>query len=177
MADLMREPGIEHKVVEDAKQPESLSTEESDRLIALLPHDYPMVLVDRVESITQADPTAGLAESIETIKVVSQDEFWMENAPGGEFLSTLLQEAVQQSAAILVMAHRPDLRGLPMVAVIEEMHFGSPVRAGDIVRMRVEIAHVRGIMFKFTAQATVGDRTVLEGRFTGTVGQIGGTAE
>ena len=104
-------------------------------LTGTLPHRYPMLLIDRLESLEPR--RRGVA-----FKLVSAGELQAEGGDG--FPATLLVDALGQ-LAILVLAASPAAAGavpppgIWYLAALESLWLGEPAEVGDEVRMEVEV--------------------------------------
>src|SRR5436305_12007284 len=122
------------------------------RVMAALPHRYPMLLVDRVESL---DPD----KSIVAIKAVSiNEEFFQGHFPGRPIMPGVLQvEALAQAAGVLAVESL-GLAGsgkLVYFMAIEGAKFRQPVEPGVLLRLEVEFVQKRSSACKFAGRATV----------------------
>lgn len=134
-------------------------------LLALLPHRWPFVLIDRVDTLVPGERAAGR-------KCVSATEPWF----AGHFPSrpvfpgVLMTEAFAQLACIVAMAASPDDHGREVYLLgVDKMRFRRPVVPGDVVRIEVEVLAVRRGIWKFRAEATVDGTKVAEGELLATV--------
>jgi 3-hydroxyacyl-[acyl-carrier-protein] dehydratase len=123
-----------------------------------LPHRYPFLLVDRVESCV-----AG--ESIRALKNVTFNEpFFMGHFPARPVMpGVMIIEALAQAAGILAFVTAgiiPDDDTEFYFVGIDNARFRQPVVPGDqlILTVRLE-RRVRGL-WKFSAVALVGDKEV-----------------
>ncbi len=119
-------------------------------LLDLLPHRYPMLLIDRV---LEFEP----AQRVVAIKNVSINEpFFQGHFPGDPVMPGVLQiEAMAQAGAVLLMAD-PANRGLvPYFMSMDKVKFRRPVRPGDQLRLEVEVLRVRSRMAACHARAFV----------------------
>ena len=94
------------------------------QILAALPHRYPLLLVDRVKSLT-------IGEEIHAVKAVSfNEQFFQGHFPGRPIMPGVLQiEALAQAAAILAI-ETLELAGsgkLVYFMSIDEATFRSPV--------------------------------------------------
>ncbi|MDH4200660.1 MAG: 3-hydroxyacyl-ACP dehydratase FabZ [Spirochaetia bacterium] len=115
------------------------------KILSVLPHRYPFILVDRVLEIKE--------NSIVAIKNVSRnEEFFNGHFPAFPVMPGVLQiEAMAQAAGIFVL-HKPENKGkIGLFASIENARFKRPVVPGDQLRLEVEIlkfnkrlSHARG---------------------------------
>ena len=110
------------------------------KVLAALPHRYPMLLVDRVESII-------LGESIHAVKAVSFNEsFFQGHFPGRSIMpGVLIIEALAQAAGLLAMESF-GLTGtgrLVYFMAIEEAKFRTPVEPGCLLDLRVSFVQKR----------------------------------
>jgi 3-hydroxyacyl-[acyl-carrier-protein] dehydratase len=132
-------------------------------VMAALPHRYPMLLVDRVESLE-------LDKSIVAIKAVTINEGFFEgHFPGRPIMpGVLIVEALAQAAGVLAV-HSLGLAGsgkLVYFMAIEGAKFRAPVEPGVLLRLEVEFVQKRTTVCKFAGRALVGDKLVAEAQFT-----------
>jgi 3-hydroxyacyl-[acyl-carrier-protein] dehydratase len=133
------------------------------RILAALPHRYPMLLVDRV-----AELRAG--ESIRAIKAVSFNEsFFQGHFPGRPIMPGVLQiEALAQAAGILAV-ETLELAGsgkLVYFMAIEEAKFRAPVEPGCLLDLEAGFHQQRARVCKFWGKASVDGKVTCEVRFT-----------
>jgi 3-hydroxyacyl-[acyl-carrier-protein] dehydratase len=137
-----------------------LSVKEIEKLI---PHRYPMLLVDRLQDIVAGEKATG-------IKNVTMNEwFFQGHFPNQPIMpGVLIVEAMAQTAGALVMYSLPEgaARKLVYFMSIDEARFRKPVTPGDTLFLRVEKQQSRGMVWKFSGKAYVGDAIVAESVFT-----------
>jgi 3-hydroxyacyl-[acyl-carrier-protein] dehydratase len=123
----------------------------------ILPHRYPMLMVDRVLEITD--------ESIVGIKNVTYNEpHFMGHFPGFPIMpGVLILEAMAQVAGILVAKIAPHTRGRIMfLASIEEAKFRKPVGPGDQLRIEMKLGRLKATVAKMQGKVTVDGQVVAE---------------
>lgn len=132
-------------------------------IMTLLPHRFPMLLVDRVVDFVPDQGATG-------IKNVSINEWYFQGhfptkpvMPG-----VLIVEAMAQTAGIVVMKSLNALHkgGLVYFMSIEEAKFRKPVFPGDVLHLKVSKERQRGPVWKFRGEAWVGDQLTGEAVFT-----------
>jgi 3-hydroxyacyl-[acyl-carrier-protein] dehydratase len=133
------------------------------RVMAALPHRYPMLLVDRVESL---DPDKGIS----AIKAVTINEpFFQGHFPGRPIMpGVLIVEALAQAAGVLAV-EAFGLAGtgkLVYFMAIEGAKFRAPVEPGVLLRLDVEFVQKRASVCKFAGRASVDGKLVAEASFT-----------
>ncbi|HYG29904.1 MAG TPA: 3-hydroxyacyl-ACP dehydratase FabZ [Allosphingosinicella sp.] len=133
------------------------------RVMAALPHRYPMLLVDRVESLT-------IDRSISAIKAVTINEpFFQGHFPGRPIMpGVLIVEALAQAAGVLAVESL-GLAGagkLVYFMAIEGAKFRAPVEPGVLLRLEVEFVQKRATVCKFAGRALVDGKVVAEASFT-----------
>ncbi|MEE4288625.1 MAG: 3-hydroxyacyl-ACP dehydratase FabZ [Erythrobacter sp.] len=133
------------------------------KVLAALPHRYPLLLVDRVKRI---DP----GTRIHAVKAVSMnEEFFQGHFPGAPIMPGVLQiEALAQSAAILGM-ETLGLAGsgkLVLFMGIENAKFRSPVTPGCLLDLEVELVQSRRQVHKFSGKASVEGKVTCQADFT-----------
>ena len=133
------------------------------RVMAALPHRYPLLLVDLVESL---DPESGIV----AIKAVTiNEQFFQGNFPGRPIMpGVLIVEAMAQAAGILAVESL-ELSGsgkLVYFMAIEGAKFRAPVEPGVLLRLEVGFIQKRPTVCKFTGRALEADKVVAEANFT-----------
>lgn len=133
------------------------------RILAALPHRYPLLLVDRVAELVRG-------ESIRAIKAVSFNEpFFQGHFPGRPIMPGVLQvEALAQAAGILAV-ETLDLAGsgrLVYFMAIEEAKFRVPVEPGWLLLLEAEFVQQRARVCKFRGRASVEGKVTCEAHFT-----------
>ena len=133
------------------------------RVLAALPHRYPMLLVDRVEEII-------LDRSIAAIKAVTFNEgFFQGHFPGRPIMpGVLIVEALAQAAGVLAVESL-GLSGsgkLVYFMAIEEAKFRKPVEPGVLLRLEVAFVQKRARVCKFAGRALVDGQVAAEANFT-----------
>lgn len=122
------------------------------RIMAALPHRYPLLLVDRVVSMVPRT-------SIHAVKAVSMNEpFFQGHFPGRPIMpGVLIVEALAQTAAVLAIESM-DLAGsgkLVYFMGIENAKFRAPVEPGCLLDLHVEFTQLRGAVCKFSGKASI----------------------
>ncbi len=133
------------------------------RVMAALPHRYPMLLIDRVERLVPD-------QSIVAIKAVTINEgFFDGHFPGRPIMpGVLIVEAMAQAAGVLAV-ETLGLAGtgkLVYFMAIEEAKFRAPVEPGVLLRLEVEFVQKRGKICKFAGRALIEDKLAAEANFT-----------
>ena len=132
-------------------------------VMAALPHRYPMLLVDRVESLE-------VDRSIVAVKAVTMNEqFFQGHFPGRPIMpGVLIVEAMAQAAGVLAVQSL-GLAGsgkLVYFMAIEGAKFRAPVEPGVLLKLEVEFVQKRATVCKFAGRATVDGKLVAEAQFT-----------
>ena len=133
------------------------------RVMAALPHRYPMLLVDRVEELI-------LDTSIAAIKAVTiNEQFFQGHFPGRPIMpGVLIVEAMAQAAVILAVESL-GLAGsgkLVYFMAIDEAKFRKPVEPGVLLRLEVEFVQKRSSVCKFKGRALVDGQLAAQANFT-----------
>ncbi len=145
-------------------QPASAATQlDITRVMAALPHRYPMLLVDRVEALHRD-------QSITAIKAVTMNEqFFQGHFPGRPIMpGVLIVEALAQAAGVLAVESL-DLAGsgkLVYFMAIEGAKFRQAVEPGVLLKLDVEFVQKRTTVCKFAGRASVDGKVVAEANFT-----------
>ena len=133
------------------------------RVMAALPHRYPMLLVDRVEELIPD-------MSIAAIKAVTINEgFFQGHFPGRPIMpGVLIVEALAQAAGVLAVESLglADSGKLVYFMGIENAKFRAPVEPGVLLTLEVEVVQMRGKVSKFTGKASIEGKLATEVSFT-----------
>jgi len=128
-------------------------TMDIERIMELLPHRYPFLLVDRV---TECVP----GERLEAIKNVTVNEpFFQGHFPGRPVMpGVLIIEALAQAAGLLAFATQggetdPDMTFY--FVSIDKARFRRPVRPGDQLALSVKFERILRGIWRFSAKASV----------------------
>jgi len=133
------------------------------KVLAALPHRYPLLLVDRVAALN-------IGEDIHAVKAVSFNEaFFQGHFPGRPIMPGVLQiEALAQAAAILAI-ETLELAGsnkLVYFMSIEEAKFRAPVEPGVLLDLKVGFIQKRARVCKFWGRAEIEGKVTCEVNFT-----------
>jgi beta-hydroxyacyl-ACP dehydratase FabZ len=123
----------------------------------ILPHRFPMLLVDRIVEIGEGTITG--------IKNVTANEpFFQGHFPEYPVMpGVLIIEAMAQVGGILVLRELEDRKTkLVLFAAIEEAKFRRPVLPGDILRMELKTLKRKATIVKMQGTATVDGNVVAE---------------
>jgi 3-hydroxyacyl-[acyl-carrier-protein] dehydratase len=133
------------------------------RVMAALPHRYPMLLVDRVEQIVPD-------RSISAIKAVTiNEDFFQGHFPGRPIMpGVLIVEALAQAAGILAVESLGLANSGKLVyfMAIENAKFRAPVEPGVLLRLDVEFVQKRSSVCKFAGKASIDGKLAAEASFT-----------
>jgi 3-hydroxyacyl-[acyl-carrier-protein] dehydratase len=134
-----------------------------ERIMELIPHRYPMLLIDRVEDIVPDQSATG-------VKCVTINEhFFQGHFPQKPVMpGVLIVEAMAQTAGVLVMhTLGNDSNGrLVYFMTIDEARFRKPVVPGDQLKIYVKKERHKGNVWKFNGQAKVGDVLCAEATYS-----------
>ncbi len=129
-------------------------------ILKQLPHRYPFLLVDRVLEIDKG-------KSIKALKNVTINEpFFVGHFPHRPVMpGVLMIEALAQAAALLcfdMLGTTPDDKTVYYFAGIDGARFKRPVEPGDQLILNVSLDRMKAGIFKFKANAMVGDELAVE---------------
>ncbi|MEO7953297.1 MAG: 3-hydroxyacyl-ACP dehydratase FabZ [Polaromonas sp.] len=130
------------------------------QILKLLPHRYPILLVDRVLELETG-------KSIKALKNVSINEpFFMGHFPHRPVMpGVLMLEAMAQAAALLsfsTVGVTPDDKTVYYFAGIDGARFKRPVGPGDQMIMDVTLLRMKAGIFKFKGVTRVDEHIACE---------------
>ncbi len=130
-----------------------------NEIMKLLPHRYPMLLLDRVLEIAED------GKRIVGLKNVSANEqYFQGHFPGAPVMpGVLIVEAMAQCAAVLFLREIEDRdRKLFLFGGVDKARFRRPVVPGDQLILECEVLQRRASTVKVKGTAKVGDTVVAE---------------
>jgi 3-hydroxyacyl-[acyl-carrier-protein] dehydratase len=132
------------------------------RILQMIPHRYPMLMVDKVTEMVPAESAIG-------IKNVSINEpFFQGHFPSEPVMpGVLIIEAMAQTAAVLVVAtFGGESEGkLVYFMSIDGVRFRRPVLPGDRLELHVKKVQNRGNVWKFDGKAIVDGKVAAQATF------------
>ncbi|GLR70826.1 3-hydroxyacyl-ACP dehydratase FabZ [Agaribacter marinus] len=138
----------------------SLNIIDIKEIMSLLPHRYPMLLIDRVTDYT-------LGESISAYKNISiNEDIFNGHFPGQPiFPGVMILEALAQAAGILGFKTMGNSDKLYLYAGIDKARFKQPVVPGDRLDFEVKLLKERRGIWKFEGIASVDGKEVCNAEF------------
>ena len=123
----------------------------------ILPHRYPMLLVDRIVEL-EADRIVGIKN------VTANEPFFSGHFPDFPVMpGVLIVEAMAQTAGVLVLKSIEDRASkLVLLVSIEYAKFRKPVVPGDQLRMELLMLKRKASVAKMSGKATVDGVLVAE---------------
>jgi 3-hydroxyacyl-[acyl-carrier-protein] dehydratase len=147
---------------EAAKSAERIAVIDIQRIVEMIPHRYPFLMIDRVVDVVPNESAVGL-------KNVSINEpFFQGHFPQRPVMpGVLIIEAMAQTAAVLVVQTLgPEAEGkLVYFMTVDNARFRKPVVPGDTLHVHVTKERNRGNVWKFAAEAKVDGRLVAEATY------------
>ncbi|WP_431281196.1 3-hydroxyacyl-ACP dehydratase FabZ [Humitalea sp. 24SJ18S-53] len=133
------------------------------RIMAAIPHRYPMLMVDRMVEMVPGESAVGIKN------VTINEQIFAGHFPSQPVLpGVLIVESMAQTAAVLVVATLgPSAEGkLVYFMSIDGAKFRRPVVPGDQMRIHVKKERSRANVWKFEGVARVDGQIVAEATFT-----------
>lgn len=134
-------------------------------IMAVMPHRYPFLLIDRITKIVPG-------KRIEGFKNVTINEpFFQGHFPDHPIMpAVLIIEAMAQVGGVLLMSNVEDARGkLVYFSGIDKARFRRPVTPGDRIHFELELVKRRGPLCKMRGVARVDDKVVAEADLLSTI--------
>lgn len=144
-------------------RPDVVASADILRVMEMIPHRQPFLMIDRVEDIRARESAVGVKN------VTINEEFFRGHFPSRPVMpGVLIIEAMAQTAAVLVVETLGEeaLGKLVYFMTIENARFRKPVVPGDQVRLHVSVLRNRGPVWKFSGVAKVDGATVAEATYS-----------
>lgn len=143
----------------NATSQQALATADTARVMKLLPHRYPFLLVDRIENMDRDESAVGIKN------VTINEPFFPGHFPEFPVMpGVLIIEGLAQTAGALCV-HSLGESYKPQVVYfmgIDRAKFRRPVVPGDVLHYHVRKIRSRGRVWRFFGEAKVKGVTVAE---------------
>ena len=135
-----------------------------NRIMRLIPHRHPFLLIDKVIGLVPYIRAVGIKN------VTYNEPFFQGHFPGHPIMpGVLVIESMAQTAAVMVMEtlQRTTDSGVVVYFMsVDDARFRKPIVPGDILHVHVEKQHRRGNVWKFRGEAKVEGVVMAEAVFT-----------
>ncbi len=127
------------------------------KILGILPHRYPFLLVDKILSISLEENII-----IGQKNVTANEQFFQGHFPGVPIMpGVLILEALAQTGGILVH-QKGHTDKIAVLLNINNVKFRRPVIPGDVLILHVQGMHVSGKGGRIVAKALVNDLVAVE---------------
>jgi 3-hydroxyacyl-[acyl-carrier-protein] dehydratase len=131
---------------------------DTHEIMQALPHRYPFLLIDKVLGGT-------VGECITAKKVLADgDPFFEGHFPGRPIMpGVLVIEAMAQAGGVLSYLSMIDIEPKPLffLAGIDNARFRRPVLPGEELLIQVDVERVKGGIWFYKCEATVGGKSAV----------------
>ena len=139
----------------------STETMEMDinRIMELIPHRYPFLLIDRIIDAVPGERGIGIKN------VTINEPFFQGHFPGHPVMpGVLIVEAMAQTAGALVINHLGTSGSNQLVyfMTVDRARFRKPVVPGDVLHVHVTKLQSRGNVWKYHGEGRVDGKLVAE---------------
>ena len=128
-------------------------------IMEIMPHRYPFLLVDRIESLKEGEEIVGIKN------VTINEPFFAGHFPGNPIMpGVLIIEAMAQVGGVLAFHSSPKewAGSLVYFMGIDKVRFRKPVVPGDQLRLKLTTIRQKQKVFKMRGEAYVGETLVAE---------------
>lgn len=141
------------------KEKNELGSIDIMRLMELLPHRYPFLLVDKIRDIDGDDACVGIKN------VTINEPFFAGHFPNNPIMpGVLIIEGMAQTAGAMCIHFVADGGDVPLIYFmsIDKAKFRKPVVPGDVLEYHIRKIHRRGPVWKVACEAIVDGELVAE---------------
>ena len=138
----------------------------SNQIREILPHRYPMQLVDKIVDFEPGQ----WAEGINCVTV--NEPFFQGHFPEAHVMpGVLIIEALAQTGAVAILSEEEYKGKIAFFGGIKNARFRQQVRPGDVLTLRCEITDRKGPVGFGKAVAKVGDKVAAQAEISFVIGQ------
>jgi beta-hydroxyacyl-ACP dehydratase FabZ len=120
-----------------------------NEIMRVLPHRFPMLLVDRITDVSEAS-----AQGIKNVTI--NEAFFQGHYPGRPIMpGVLILEAMAQTGAVILLANPAYAGRIPVIGAIDDVKYKRQVVPGDQLLIDVELLWMRQGVGRIKAKATV----------------------
>lgn len=140
-----------------------LDTLDIMRLLDILPHRYPFLLVDRIVDVDADNSAIGIKNV-----TINEPQFQGHFPSTPIFPGVFIVEGMAQTAGAICLHSLGSERPPTLVYFlgIDKCKFRKPVAPGDVLTYHVRKLKKRGMVWKYQCEAKVGDVRVAEAELT-----------
>ncbi len=146
----------------EVQSTEYLADLDINDIMRILPHRYPMLLVDKITKITATDGAVGIKN------VTMNEPFFEGHFPGKPVMpGVMIIEAMAQTAAAYT-AHVEEIDTSDKIVLfmgVDKAKFRRPVFPGDQLEIHVKVSQRRAPVWKYEAKAKVNGKVVTEASY------------
>ncbi len=141
---------------------ETLGEADLARIMRMIPHRDPILLIERVRAIRRGESAIGVKH------LTGEEPFFRGHFPGEPIMpGVLMIEAMAQTAGVLVVdtIDKIDENLLVYFMGVDKARFRRLVTPGDTLEFHVRVVRGRGKVWKFYGEARVGDDVAAEAEY------------
>ncbi|KOF58212.1 MULTISPECIES: 3-hydroxyacyl-ACP dehydratase FabZ [Clostridium] len=132
-----------------------------EQIMEIIPHRYPMLLIDRVEEIEPGKRAVGYKN------VTMNEQIFQGHYPGKPIMpGVLMVEALAQLGGVAILSLDKYKGKKPILGGIKNAKFRRMVVPGDVLKLEIEIVKVKGPAGIGKGVATVNGEKAVEAEIT-----------